>query len=145
MIAIVLFLLIIASIFDAKTGMVPLWIAPAALVARFCYLCIHPDLYTILWDVFVGLGLFVFYYLYAFYEGRLGGADCMIIATVGFSLGYYGLYTTMLAALLSIPHILVARKRQNQTYPFIPYISAGYILMLFILGEIYGMHIPFFA
>ena len=69
----------------------------------------------------------------------------MIIATVGFSLGYYGLYVTILAALLSIPHILIVRKRQDQTYPFIPYISAGYILTLFILGEIYGIYIPFFA
>ncbi len=141
MILLTILFLFIASVCDIRAGLVPLWIGPAAVCLRILYLLSYvQNPFLILECFLVGGGLFLFYCFFAKY-GTLGGMDCIAILICGLSIGIYGLYTGILAALLSIPHILIASKRENKDYPFIPYIFCGFILSLLIM-RLQGIMVP---
>lgn len=141
MILLTILFLFIASLYDIRAGLVPLWIGPAAVCLRILYLLSYvQNPFLILECFLVGGGLFLFYCFFAKY-GTLGGMDCIAILICGLSIGIYGLYTGILAALLSIPHLLIASKRENKDYPFIPYIFCGFILSLLIMRR-QGITVP---
>lgn len=69
----------------------------------------------------------------------LGGADCLMATAIGINLGLYGFYAFMFGLLFSIPYIIhLTRTHQKKEYPFIPFLTLGYIaavVMMIINGR----------
>lgn len=141
---VLLIMLLIASILDILKKEIPVWLSLATLVFRGGYLLIAGREFVILESILSGVFLFLFYYLFAKF-GSLGGADCLVILSAGFFLGLYGIYAALFSAILSIPHILLAKKRpkRERDYPYIPYILGGVLLALSLMF-IRGIEVTFF-
>ena len=136
MIAVGMVTLLAASWLDIRGKNIPLWITPVAFIPRMIYLLSHFNIEDFSISVFMGLILFIFYCFFARF-GVLGGADCLMILLVGFYLGLYGLHAAFFATICSIPHMIIAYRR-DKLYPYIPYIFLGYVLAVFYmcyLGE----------
>ena len=63
---------------------------------------------------------------------NIGGADCLIMIIMPLYIGVNALYAILIAVIVSIPYqMLVLKKHKNKEYPFIPFLTLGYILSLY--------------
>lgn len=141
MIAAVLAVFVAASVLDLMGKDIPLWMFPLAAGFRGIYFCVHGTGSGFLVCTLSALILFLIYYIAARF-GSMGGADCLGAAVLGFTLGYYGLFAAVAASVLSIPQAAFA-TRKKQAYPFLPYLLAGFLIVLAYL-YIQGNEIPLF-
>lgn len=61
----------------------------------------------------------------------MGGADALIGLLICVNLGLYGILAILTGMLLAIP--LMAARKGKET-PLIPFMSAGYLIWLFVIG-----------
>lgn len=65
---------------------------------------------------------------------QLGGADCLIVAAIGYSLDFYGFYAVIIGLILTLPYTAYMKiTKKEHVYPLIPFLTTGYIIILIIL------------
>ena len=75
--------------------------------------------------------------------GAYGGADAVYAALVGFYLGFYGIYAVLISSIISLPYALYLKKKKdkgdikNATYPFVPYLLVGSVLVILWKGVLF--------
>lgn len=69
------------------------------------------------------------------------GADCLIVAAIGYSLDFYGFYAVIIGLALTLPYTAYMKiAKKEHVYPLVPFLTVGYIITLIIL-IIQGQHI----
>jgi len=139
MVAVELLILLIASICDIHTRTVPLSLTPVAIGATTFYLLFEYMQTGNTASIFVsfgcGIGILTFFYI-SMKLTKIGGADCLIASTIGFSLGCYGLWALLFAFLLNLPYVAALKVQKNEhEYPFVPFLTAGYIGALIFMCQ----------
>lgn len=120
-------LLIAASYHDIKTLEVPLRYPVTANLFMFCYMIIRGSDLLVVEHVASAALIFAFLFLFSWF-GNLGGADCLIGEMIGLYLGINGLYAILAGIVCSLPQVIYKAARKNRSpYPFVPYLTAGYI------------------
>lgn len=130
--------LVIAAVFDARGGVIPVYLFPCLFGVMIPILVLTGDFHV--FSSFVGLllGLFCFLIMALFFGG--GGGDILMMAVLGFCLGAKKLvYIILLAGcvylLFSLLVILLRLLRKKtvceiwkKQYPYAPFVLIGYII-----------------
>ena len=133
MIYIELIFLIISSILDIKYRKVSIYltfIIPMLLI--LISFVLYPNAEIVIRCVisFVMVVLSILFLIVT----NIGGADCLIMIIMPLYIGVNALYAILIAVIVSIPYqMLVLKKHKNKEYPFIPFLTLGYILSLYQL------------
>ncbi len=123
--AVLIILLMIASAFDIKNQIIPVWISGIGFAIKGMEMALcEPNALPrhLMFAILLFAVLFTNVLL-----GGLGGADSLIGAMCGIYMGIYGVIAVMLAFLLSMPYAayLKFHEKENCEYPFIPYVLIG--------------------
>lgn len=115
MILLILILLLYATYTDIKTLEVPLWVSPVIIGIRFLQdFMSEENNFRIMSGLLCGAILFGIFFMVAYLGDQLGGADCLIVAAIGYSLDFYGFYAVIIGLALTLPYtayMKIAKKR----------------------------------
>ena len=90
--------------------------------------------FRIMSGLLCGAFLFGIFFMVAYLGDQLGGADCLIVAAIGYSLDFYGFYAVIIGLILTLPYTAYMKiTKKEHVYPLIPFLTTGYIIILFIL------------
>ena len=142
MILLILILLLYATYTDIKTLEVPLWVSPVIIGIRFLQdFMAEENNFRIMSGLLCGAILFGIFFMVAYLGEQLGGADCLIVAAIGYSLDFYGFYAVIIGLALTLPYTAYMKiAKKEHVYPLVPFLTVGYIITLIIL-IIQGQHI----
>lgn len=102
---ILLILLLYATYTDIKTLEVPLWVSPVIIGIRFLQdFMSEKNNFRIMSGLLCGAILFGIFFMVAYLGEQLGGADCLIVAAIGYSLDFYGFYAVIIGLALTLPY-----------------------------------------
>lgn len=139
---ILMLILIIASLFDLFNDMeIPISVGIIAVILRAIELPIL-ERNRMGECVFVGISLGVLFLIGALL-GAYGGADSIYAALVGLYIGFYGIYAILISSIISLPYALYLKKKKdkgdikNATYPFVPYLLVGTVLVILWKGVLF--------
>ena len=135
----ILAVLLIATFYDCKSSIIPLYLFPT-LVAAIVPLAVisgQPQITDSLIGMLIGTGTFLT--LAIFFKG--GGADILMMGTLGWCLGVRGVIILTLASsvvysvfasIVVLYCLFKKRPREflHKQYPFAPFILTGYIVCL---------------
>lgn len=131
----ILLLFLYASYSDIKTLEVPLWLSPAIILLRFFSDEFFGNRDRIFLGIICGFVLFAIFFLISVIGQQLGGADCLIVAAMGYVLDFYGFYAVIIGLLLSIPYTAYMKITNTEhVYPLVPFLTSGFIIMLLMLS-----------
>ncbi len=125
--AIVLLLLLAATVCDLRLREVPDWIAIAIALVAVASAVVGWLGIGLVW-IFAGgiVGLLVGYLLFRF--ARLGGGDAKLIAALGLLVGPVGLVIVLFGMAIAGGVLsLVAMLRGQRDYAYVPAITAGFV------------------
>src|SRR6056297_2484438 len=125
--AIVLLLLLAATVCDLRLREVPDWIAIAIALVAVASAVVGWLGIGLVW-IFAGgiVGLLVGYLLFRF--ARLGGGDAKLIAALGLLVGPVGLVIVLFGMAIAGGVLsLVAMLRGQRDYAYVPAIAAGFV------------------
>ena len=133
MIATVVFLLgkSIASVMDIRTREIPIWFFPILSIVLLLLSATGISKTTFIYSLSGCITLFLFTFTLA-KLGSIGGADVLASGLIGAYFGIPGFYALCAAYILCIPQAYIYSKKDNRTYPFIPYMLAGSILIMLV-------------
>lgn len=126
-------ILVILSVLDIKKRSIPIFFFPLSLLINIAFFFIFSDFGIdsfLLRIVFCGLIFFILFFGNLFFN--LGGADTLTATAAAFNLSIYGLIMCIFSCILSIPYALYTQsktKEKHVSYPFIPFILVGYIIV----------------
>lgn len=128
-------MLLYATYTDIKTLEVPLWVSPVIIGIRFLQdFMSGENNFRIMSGLLCGAILFGIFFMVAYLGDQLGGADCLIVAAIGYSLDFYGFYAVIIGLILTLPYTAYMKiTKKEHVYPLIPFLTTGYIIILFIL------------
>ena len=131
------FILVICSILDIKYRKVPIsltFILPI-LLAVISYI-LHPNKeFLVRCIIAAGMLMVCILFLIA---TNIGGADCLVMIVMPLYLEIYAIYAILIAVIISIPYqIFIIKTHKNREYPFVPFLTIGYI---FLLLYVYCFH-----
>lgn len=90
--------------------------------------------FRIMSGLLCGAFLFGIFFMVAYLGDQLGGADCLIVAAIGYSLDFYGFYAVIIGLILTLPYTAYMKiTKKEHVYPLIPFLTTGYIIILIIL------------
>lgn len=120
-------ILLAATISDLRSHEVPLWLSGAGLASGLLVAALHGS--GNLSSSLLGLAAGVLPTLPYLLLGGLGGADVLLLATIGVWEGWRFVlttewWTTIIGAILAV----IARRRRQTTMPYVPAILIGLIL-----------------
>lgn len=122
---------IIAVITDLQTGEVPQMISFSYVITSAIYMQLYNGdkmLECLIAGMIISLLLSIFVF-----KANLGGADVIYLAGSALFYGYIALYEVLVAFALSLPYAVYMRvKKDEHSYPFMPYVMTGYIVTFFI-------------
>ena len=133
----ILIVLLIAAFYDCKSSIIPLYLFPI-LIAAIVPLAVisgQPQITDSLIGLLIGTGTFLT--LAIFFKG--GGADILMMGTLGWCLGVRGtliliLVSSAVYSMFVTVHVIycVVRKKPkdflHKQYPFAPFVLTGYII-----------------
>lgn len=135
--------LTVASVYDIKTREIPIILSALSNAVRLFYLAVFCDRQVIIESLLSAFIIFIILFFIAYF-GNLGGGDCLIGESIGLYLGFYGLYAIILAVIFSIPQVIYKTvKKDTEPYPFVPYLTAGFVTVLSVLC-LFGNKMVFF-
>ena len=126
-------ILIICSIYDIKTGIIPIRYSVIGYILKSMELIfIEPEILKM--NMFLSLITAVLMFSIS-YIGNLGGADVLIGILCTLNLSVNGLWGLVLSFAFAIPYTLKMKIDNNEhEYPFIPYITAGMVVITILKG-----------
>ena len=66
--------------------------------------------------------------------GNLGGSDTLFLLLLDYIYRVYAFYTVLISFAVALPYCyIIHKKKKSADYPFLPYITIGYILTLIIV------------
>lgn len=128
--------LFLGTVYDilSHTENVPLWIFPTGMAFSFVLSVLY-DPYGIAWKGFVFLVFLILFGAWSYFF-HLGGADVLAFLMLALNMGIYAINVALLAFILSMPQAFYCyRKNKDSDYPFIPYIFASYLVVIFLSGR----------
>lgn len=130
----ILFLLFYAAYTDIKTLEVPLWIFPSIIFLRSLSFISRNNHEQLIMGLICGTVLFFIFFLISILGQQLGGADCLIVAAIGYTMDFYGLYAVIIGLFLSIPYTAYMKvSHKEHVYPLVPFLLSGVIIILFLM------------
>lgn len=128
--------LAVCSLEDIKQKRVNcMWILICGILAVFYHLCWRRlDIYNMLAGALLGVGLVV---VSKITRGKVGVGDGLLLIVTGFFLGWKKnmaifLAGTCLAGLYGLIQLWLKQKKKEDEIAFIPFLSLGYLLILFL-------------
>ena len=121
-------LMIYASVCDIRTLEVPIWISVLIFGVRTLQLYLITSKQITL-DSVVGLLICFSIFGISMLFSDIGGADALIAGMIGYCSGVAGIYAVLLAFLLCMPYLLWMHIKGKHPYPFVPFLTAGYLLV----------------
>lgn len=127
--------LLSCGVMDSYKKRVYLWMpVTGGLLAAVCILfCNDISLPDRLAGAAVGAGVMLLSYITG---GKIGMGDGIVLCITGLGLGFWGnmelfCLALMLAAALSIILLILRKANRKKSIPFIPFMLAGYMILLF--------------
>ena len=123
----ILIILLSAAITDIRRKEVP-------VIYQVLLLCLVPFCFSIenIWGVLISVPFFIA----AVVTGKIGGGDFKIIALLGILIGLSEIFWTVVIGcvifIISSLTIGKCKGKKNTMYPFIPSLTAGYIITLIL-------------
>lgn len=131
------FILVICSILDIKYRKVPIFLSfiIPVFLATISYI-LHPNKEFLVRCIIAAVMLLIC--ILFLITTNIGGADCLIMIVMSLYLGIYAIYAILIAVIVSIPYqIFIIKTHKNREYPFVPFLTIGYI---FLLLYVYCFH-----
>ena len=119
-----LIVLLLASVSDIRTMEVPLfyWILPVFI--KIIEKQIKME------NILLSVSILICFMFFSFLS-NFGGADALLIGTIVFVMGFYGIYAVLLAFVFALPYTLYLKIKDNEKpYPFVPFLFAGAFIVM---------------
>ena len=127
-----------ASVMDIKTRKIPVELPffLCSIQAGYYGMALHKGTLhssECITAVLCALIIFVMCYFCMLF-GNLGGSDTLFFTAIGLHLSVYAFYTVLISFSVALPYCyIIHKKKKSADYPFLPYITIGYILTLIIV------------
>lgn len=119
---VLIIVLLIAAVYDIKTMEVPifLWLIPIV------YDIFHNGIQF--QKLLLSLGIFLLFFTFNLVT-NFGGADTLLMTSIVYVMGNYGIYSCLFAFLAAIPYTLYLHiKKKEKAYPFVPFLFFGVLV-----------------
>lgn len=126
-------ILLITAIQDIRTKTISLWLIVMGMIIVLVYtIYLRVNFLIPIGGILVGVLVVI---ISIATKGKIGMGDGLILMVTGINLGFWRnlemfLYSLCIAAIISIILLIFKKVKKKDSLPFVPFILAGYILIV---------------